>query len=350
MTIKDILFEYIEKTEGNVDFEEITDIILSKKPTSKWQLTHWKWYKTHIISPNGKYHYVFSKQIVDNISKNKTKRDKPTCKSTYERQTVSETINFIDNSAIVERELAIILGKVSHHIHPEIVKRIIEENKIFNEEFSKNCHPLLNVNNYFYENSDCVFPGIRRPINNEKDGKSNWKNIINEVDGTIFNDNTYPRYIWTYLSMNKSYSGGLNGSWGKSGLNAFELAHIFGHKVDEKELEKRVFQKFDKNMNPYSLFTSASNVVLIPKGLTKPTDKMDSIKICFYKRHLELYGNNLIGMEDFNENEVPEWYGEIKWLEPILPNDWENRIKNLLEFRRQHLLKKYEEHAEQNIL
>ena len=67
----------------------------------------------------------------------------------------------------------------------------------------------------------------------------------------------------------------------KSGLDAFELAHIFGHKIDEKTLEKQMFQIFDETKKPYSLFTSASNVVLIPKGLAKPTDKMDFDKNMF---------------------------------------------------------------------
>ena len=102
-----------------------------------------------------------------------------------------------------------------------------------------------------------------------------------------------------------------------------------------------MFQIFDETKKPYSLFTSASNVVLIPKGLAKPTDKMDLIKICFYKRHIDLYGNNLIGLIDFEEKKVPEWYNEIEWLEPILPKDWEKRIDNLLEYRKQHLLEKY---------
>lgn len=137
--------------------------------------------------------------------------------------------------------------------------------------------------------------------------------------------------------MNKGYSGP---NWKKSGLNAFELAHIFGHKDDEKELEKEVF-KLDSDLKPYALFTSASNVVLIPKGFAKPTDKMDSIKTCFYKRHLQLYGNNLVGLSEFNETKVPEWYEKIKWLEPILPENWEGKINNLLEYRKLHLFNKY---------
>lgn len=341
ITIKDILFNYINQTEGHVNYEEITEIILSSKPSSKWKLTHWNWYKTHIISPKGKFYNLFPDNIKENISNSRVQNKKGRIKIYSVSTTSLKPFKYIDNSNLVERELAIILGRVSHHIHPKIVSRITEENILFEKDFKVNCHPALNTKDYFYEGSDCLFPGIRRPINKEKDGIKKWKNKINEVDGTIFNDNTYPRHIWTYLSMNKGYSGGTNGTWGKSGLDAFELAHIFGHKVDEKELEKSIFKEFDDNFRPYSLFTSASNVVLIPKGLTKPTDKMNSIKICFYKRHLDLYGNNLNGLNKFDEEQVPHWYNDIEWIEPIIPDDWENRINNLLKYRKQHLINKY---------
>ena len=244
---------------------------------------------------------------------------------------------FEDNSKSVEKELAILLGRVSHHIHPEIVEFIKSKNNDFLIDFKSYCHPKLNYSTFFYKGSDCLFPGVRRPINKEKSPK--WKNKINDSDGTIFNDNTYPRHIWAFLTLQKPYS---SPSWIKSGLNAFELAHIFGHKSDEQELEKKVFNHFDFQLKPYALFTSASNVVLIPKGLTKPTDKMENIKICFYKRHIDLYGENFLGMRGFNHSFVPEWYSEIKWLEPKLPVNWKQNLDRLIEYRTKHLNVKYQ--------
>ncbi len=129
--------------------------------------------------------------------------------------------------------------------------------------------------------------------------------------------------------------------WSASGLGKFELAHIFSHKQDERALEKEVFTEVDENMEPYGLFTSASNVVLIPKGFAKPTDQMKTIKICFYKRHLELYGNNITGLKGFNEKHVPAWYSEIKWLDPELPCNWKTKVDNLLKYRENYLRKKY---------
>lgn len=242
-------------------------------------------------------------------------------------------------SSGVEKEMGLALGKVTHHIHPDIVKKIIEANKTFENEFKKYSHKKLKIENYFYRNSDCLFPGVRRPIQSDK--IKNWKNNINEKDGTILNDNTYPRHIWTYLAINRAYSGGKTGSWGKSGLDAFELAHIFSHKKEERELEKKVFKKYNDKTDSSSLFTSVSNVVLIPKGLAKPTDKLESIRMCFFMRHLKLYGNNFLELDGFKENLLPKWYYDIKWLEPIKPKDWEQRVDNLLEFRAKHLKIKY---------
>ena len=239
--------------------------------------------------------------------------------------------------------MAIILGKITHHIHPEIVNHIVQENKKYKKYFQTICHPSCNTNSFFYQDSDCVFPGFRRPIHKEKQGS--WKNKVYLPDGTILNDNTFPRHIWSYLSVNKAYSGGERGSWSSSGLYRFELAHVFGHKQDERELEKKIFLEFDDTWEPHGLFTSASNVVLIPKGYAKPTDHMESIKICFYKRHLELYGNNIIGLNNFDETKVPNWYSEIVWVEPYLPIDWKVKINNLLKYREKYLKRKYDKGA-----
>ena len=61
----------------------------------------------------------------------------------------------------------------------------------------------------------------------------------------------------------------------------------------------------------------------------------------FYKRHFELYGNNIIGLGRLEKNRIPSWYDEILWLEPALPDDWKNRIDNLLSYREKYMAKKY---------
>ena len=243
--------------------------------------------------------------------------------------------DFHDHSKSVEKTIAIALGQVCYHIHPKIIDKIVQANIEFKREFQVVCGKL-DINTFFYEGSDCIFPGVRRVINKEKIEK--WKNNINQSDNTILNDNTFPRHIWTFLTVNTSYTGPI---WDRSGLNKFELAHIFGHKQDEKRLEQKVFSQYDVDKKPYAFFTSASNIVLIPNGLMKPTDKFESIKVAFYKRHIDLYGSNFFAEKDFNSKFVPEWYNDIKWLDPVLPEDWESKIDNLLAYRRKYLIKKY---------
>lgn len=251
---------------------------------------------------------------------------------------ISEDKMYLNLSNKYQRELALILAKITHHIHPDIIKLIEEENIRYNEEFEAIKHPGCNSNAFLYSRSDCVFPGFRRPINREK--RQGWKNNVYD-DGTILNDNTFPRHIWAFLVENRAYGGGTSGMWARSGLGEFELAHIFAHKTDERSYERKIFGRIDGSQEPYGLFTSASNVVLIPKGFSKPTDHMCNIKICFYKRHLDLYGNNLIGLDNFNEALLPDWYREIEWAEPILPDNWRNKTRNLLSYRERYLRNKY---------
>jgi len=153
-----------------------------------------------------------------------------------------------DLSDSVEKELALILGKITHHIHPDIVNYIAHQNISFKSRFEEFCPEKLDISPFFYSGSDCVFPGFRRPINREKSGQ--WKNNICEADGTILNDNTFPRHIWSFLSTNKAYSGGVSGVWPTSGLDRFELAHVFGHKQDERNFEQKVFHDFGGDIQP----------------------------------------------------------------------------------------------------
>jgi hypothetical protein len=232
-----------------------------------------------------------------------------------------------------------LLGRLTHHIHPEIVSAIAKANLEYESHFAKICSEKLDQRAFFYRNSDCVFPGFRRPVNSEKTRQ--WKNNVNKSDGTILNDNTFPRHVWAYLSTGRGYAGGAAGMWEPSGLGNFELAHIFSHKSEEREVELQAFDELDSDTPPYGMFTSASNVVLIPKGFAKPTDAMANIKACFYQRHIELYGNNVCGATGFKPSIVPSWYTDIVWLQPLLPADWEERVNRLLTHREQYLARKY---------
>lgn len=343
MKIKEIVFEYINSKNGNISLRDLDDEILAKKPDSKWQYTHWNWYKYHITSEKGKFFTLFSDEIKKNLKSIQSYQQNPTTsrpvKTNNKSSSHYQNFKFLDRTEEVEKDMANILAKVSYHIHPSIVEMVVKDNYKFKLEFEKIAHRSLNLNDYFFDGSDCLFPGIRRSVNKEK--IDTWKNKINDFDGSILNDNTFTRHLWTFLSCNKCYS---SSTWKDSGLNSFELAHIFSHKTEELAFDNSCFHDLNANIKPYALFTSASNTVIIPKGLTKPTDKSKTIKLIFFKRYLDLYENiiQLPHLKNLKENFIPEWYNEIKWNEPFLPTDWEERINNLLDYRKKVLKNKYE--------
>lgn len=259
----------------------------------------------------------------------------PGTNKTAETHTVSPSKNVFPNKSKREQHIiALSLARLCHHAHPEIVQKI----RLANEEERGKLVEILpaevDIADYFHKGSACVFPGVRRFI-----GKLNKKELFKYVaqKKAIIDDNRFPRHFWTYLVAGQAYSGPI---WKKTGLCEFELAHVFSHKADEKRLEERVFEHVDLSQKPYGLFTCPSNVVLISKGMAKPTDGLDAILTAFFKRHIELYGKETLpGLRDLKESEIPEWYDELQWNEPILPSNWQDNVLGLLKYRYRRLKK-----------
>ena len=69
-TIKDLVFDILPKTNGKVDYETMTELVLKTFPKSKWKTTHWAWYKSQIKS--GRFKGDFSAEEKKNLKLNKT--------------------------------------------------------------------------------------------------------------------------------------------------------------------------------------------------------------------------------------------------------------------------------------
>ena len=240
-------------------------------------------------------------------------------------------MNKLENKIhLFNKDLADILASLTYHISPEIVNYIVENNKKDFSYFEKIFNEKIDIKNYLFNGSDCVFPGIRRYIS----GKGQ-KQKYNLKYKAIIDDNTFPRHIWCFLINGKCYTGP---NWKETGLDEFELAHIFSHKKTEIIIEKKYFNEIDNNSFPYGEFTSAANVVLLPKGTVRPTDNSTILKSIFYKRYIELYGENTLnGRKGFIEKNIPEWYSQIKWNKPFLPDNWKINIDKLLDYRKERI-------------
>ena len=228
------------------------------------------------------------------------------------------------------RDIAKILAQLAHFVHPDVVVRIQERNWQDRPVFERLFMDKIDVDNYLFEGSACVFPGVRRYIS-----RRGTRFQYNPDEKAIIDGNRFPRYIWTYLVAGKGYSGP---TWKDTGLNEFELVHVFAHKDTETGLESRFFDEFDDSVIPYGNFTSAANVALLPKGTVRPTDNSDTIKAVFFKHCVDLYGESpLAGRSGFIESRVPDWYKELQWNEPQLPTNWESVIDDLLSYRTKRL-------------
>jgi len=225
-----------------------------------------------------------------------------------------------------EKDICTVLAHLAYHIHPKIIRRIQQRNIEEYDYFEQLFTGKIDIENYLFNGSACVFPGVRRYVSGQ--GKKKAYNIEYKA---IIDDNIFPRHLWCFLENGKTYSGP---NWRNSGLGEFELAHVFTHKESEIGFEKQFFAEVQDKLFPYGDFSCACNVVLLPKGTVRPTDNSNTIKAVFYKRYVDLYSEvPLNGRRGFNESLVPTWYNELQWNEPPLPDSWESNVEKLLKYR-----------------
>lgn len=82
---------------------------------------------------------------------------------------------FDDKSSLVERELAIILGQISHHIHPKIVRLITHVNEKFKKEFAEKFPSLLDSNVFFMKIQIVSFLVFDDQLIKKKKGQNSGK-------------------------------------------------------------------------------------------------------------------------------------------------------------------------------
>jgi hypothetical protein len=149
----------------------------------------------------------------------------------------------------------------------------------------------------------------------------------------ILDENQLVRNTWSFLCVGLQFSGSL---WSTSGLSKFELAHCLSHKSDELLKDGHHFTSLPTDGTQNALFTCATNVALIPKGMAKPTDATGRIRAAFLHRYHELYGNQYArSYAGFDLKKSIPWIDQLKWRPPLrLPSDWIQRVDRLDRYRR----------------
>jgi 5-methylcytosine-specific restriction endonuclease McrA len=120
-TIKELVFDIIRQTKGMVGYDTVTKEVKKRFPKSRWQKTHWSWYKYQ--TRQGKFQGLFSKQVKDNLAK-------------------------VSTDLVFKRRLPVRLGKEESQKKIDIVKHIGDE--LLN-------HVRFMINEFAKDNSDLRF-------------------------------------------------------------------------------------------------------------------------------------------------------------------------------------------------
>jgi len=294
MTTKDIVFEHISSLNGKVNLQKLTNEIIKNDPDSKWDNSHWSFYRTQITSVKGRYAHLFSDEVKKNLKQVSDYR--------IERKFLPAIKNQNNSTAKVVREgwpewdtpsdeeqllLAKVLLPYIKILAPEIVAIIVEDN---NKNFSAWTEQLVSLgiraDIYLWKNSPVVFPGIRRHVGSEEtsDFRKNQKFSRGE-NALCLDDNSYPKEIWSFALQNKRY--------GMKNPANYSLAHILDHKdFNTRNIDELIgFEKSeDKNLFA-GLYTSCVNSVYIPTTFLKPTDHNSKIRKLLIQIVEKYYGS-----------------------------------------------------------
>ncbi len=76
--IKELVFDYVKKTRGKVNSDELAEKVLRFFPYSAWKDSHWYWYRYQITK--GKYKNSYPESIKNNINTSLKPRSSPDMK------------------------------------------------------------------------------------------------------------------------------------------------------------------------------------------------------------------------------------------------------------------------------
>ena len=94
-SIKDLVFDFIHRSQGKIDCETITEQVLKAFPDSKWKATHWSWYKHQI--KNGRFKDDFSAEEKKNLKLN---RASPNLKTPEVEQKEEDAVKRVGDSIL----------------------------------------------------------------------------------------------------------------------------------------------------------------------------------------------------------------------------------------------------------
>jgi hypothetical protein len=354
MSAKEIVFRHITETKGKVNLQDLTKEILKYDPSSKWDNSHWSFYRTQITSKVGRYTDLFNDEIKRNLRQFKGKVDRgsfPTSRHTIHKEKSNvRSDKWLQWEVPNENEelmLARVLLPYIKILHPHIIASVVEDNNKNLTVWSEQLQNLgVNPTIYLWHNSPVAFPGIRRHVGTGETSsfRSNPKLSIGE-NALYLDDNSYPKEVWSFALRNLQF--------GKKNPPEYSLAHILDHKDHNSRntTELTGFQLSEDKHLYAGLYTSCVNSFYVPTNFLKPTDHNSKIRQLLIQIVDKYYGavcNPLPFGNSFNLNSIEGQWRLENFPEPVIVGNL-SYINNFLAYRNRVINKRIGELAKTTI-
>lgn len=278
MTTKALVFAYIKKVNGNVDLDALTKAVFENRPASKWQQSHWDYYRSGITSPNGRYAHVFSEEIKVNLVAG-SRRMKATSSSPVPTRTRRSGGKHWPVWSLPSEDDQLLLAKALlpfvKLLSPDIVAAVVADNNrnrdLWSEQFAE---VGISLDSYLWDDAPVTFPGVRRHVGGKEvvDFRTRGKLATGE-NALCLDDNSYPKQVWSFALRNAPFP--MNNPPG------YSLAHILDHKdFATRNADELLGHLPSAEKNRYAgLYTSCVNAVYVPTNFIKPTDHNSRIRL-----------------------------------------------------------------------
>ncbi len=276
MTTKELVFKHIEKVNGKVNVAELSKAVMQNDPGSRWDHSHWGYYKTNITSERGRYTNLFSDEVKKNLREvapyksdiiNKPQRT-VRMKSFSPGTTNTDWPMWLTPNDEEQVSLANVLLPYVKILAPEIVALIVEDNNKNLSDWKAQLDGLgIQSDIYLWHDSPVAFPGIRRYVGSGETSVFRSGPKLSKAENALYlDDNTYPKQLWSFALRGKRF--------GMRNPAHYSLAHILDHKDhNTRNSAELIGFETSETKNLFAgLYTSCVNSVYVPTAFLKPTD------------------------------------------------------------------------------
>ncbi len=339
MTTKELVFQQIKRLNGNVNVAELTKAVLQNNPNSKWDHTHWSYYKGNIISERGRYTHLFSDDVKKNLRE----------VAPYKSDLISKSPRTVRTKIVSPRTIStdwptwrtpndeeqILLARVLlpfvKILAPEIVALIVEDNNKNLGDWKTQFDALgIQADIYLWQDSPVAFPGIRRHVGSGETTIFRSGPKLSKAENALYlDDNTYPKQLWSFALRRKRF--------GMKNPAHYSLAHILDHKdYNTRNSDELVGFETSENKNLFAgLYTSCVNSVYVPTTFLKPTDHNSKIRKLLIQIVDKYYGSvckPLPHSLSFNLAEIEEQWQLEKFPQPTVVGNVTD-VRSFLSYR-----------------